>query len=366
MQKTLLIFSPSIEDGGVEKNLYNITNYLSDKINKVSIITANYNKKKKFNNKVNFISPSNNFWNYSNRYLKTFICLYLFTLFFFKEKNKITIFSFNSNIFAILIAKIFCCKIVIRSNASPQGYAVTSLKKKIFSIFLKLSDRIIVNSLEFKNQIKQKFNVEALCIYNPLEDIKYIKRLSQKKIFFNFFRNDCLNIITIGRLVKQKDQITLLKSIMILSNKIKMRVLIIGDGEKKKDLLNFIKYNNLRKIVKIIKFQKNPYSYIFKSDLFILTSLYEGLPNVLLEAQALKKFIISSNCQTGPREILSAGKYGELFNVGNYNQLSNKISYFYKNQKKSKKKINLGYKKLFRFNFKNNCNQYLKTIIKFL
>jgi len=46
MQKTLLIFSPSIEDGGVEKNLYNITNYLSDKINKVSIITANYNKKK--------------------------------------------------------------------------------------------------------------------------------------------------------------------------------------------------------------------------------------------------------------------------------------------------------------------------------
>ena len=55
-----------------------------------------------------------------------------------------------------------------------------------------------------------------------------------------------------------------------------------------------------------------------KSDLFILTSLYEGLPNVLLESMVLKKYIISSNCPTGPSEILNKGKYGELFPVKNY------------------------------------------------
>jgi glycosyltransferase involved in cell wall biosynthesis len=366
MQKTLLIFSPSIEDGGVEKNLYNITNYLSDKIYKVSIISANYNKRNKFKNSVNFISPKNNFWNYRNRYIKTFICLFLFLLFFIKEKNKVTIFSFNSNIFAILTAKIFFCNIIIRSNQSPQGYSRNSHKKIIFSIILKLANKIIVNSLEFKKQIKLKFGVEAICIYNPLENIKYIKKLSNKKVSLNFFKKDYLNIISIGRLVKQKDHITLLKAIKILSNKINMRLIIIGDGEEKKKLSNFINDNKLKKIVKIIKFQKNPYPYILKSNLFILPSLYEGLPNVLLEAQSLKKFIISTNCPTGPKEILSGGKYGELFKIKDYKQLAYKISYFNKNKKKNNKKINLGYQNLSRFNFEKNLMLYLKTIKKFL
>ena len=57
----------------------------------------------------------------------------------------------------------------------------------------------------------------------------------------------------------------------------------------------------------------------------MLTSLYEGLPNVLLEAQVLKKFIISSNCPTGPREILLNGKAGSLFKVGDYKKLSDLI-----------------------------------------
>ncbi len=366
MQKTLLIFSPSIEDGGVEKNLYNITNYFSDKINRVSIITANYNKRDKFKNRVNFISPNNNLWNYSNRYVKTFICLLLFVLFFIKEKNKVTILSFNSNIFAILTAKIFFCDIIIRSNASPQGYSKNKLKKIIFSNILKQANKVIVNSLEFKKQVMLAFGINAICIYNPLENIQYFNKLSKKKISFDFFKKNSLNIISVGRLVDQKDHITLLKAVKILSNKIKIKLLIVGNGEQKEKLLHFIHDNKIRGIVKIIKFQKNPYPYISKSDLFVLPSLYEGLPNVLLEAQSLKKFIISTDCSTGPKEILSNGKYGELFRVGNYKQLAKKINYYYKNTNKYKKKIALGHKNLFRFDFEKNCMMYLTTIKKFL
>ena len=78
--------------------------------------------------------------------------------------------------------------------------------------------------------------------------------------------------------------------------------------------------------VKIINWQKNPYKYLKSADLLVLTSKYEGLPNILLEAVSLKKNIISTDCPTGPREILSNGKYGDLFRVGNYNQLAKKIS----------------------------------------
>ncbi len=83
IEKTLLIFSPSIEDGGVEKNLFNIVNFFSDKIDDISLITANSNKKKFFNKRINFISPKLNYWSRSNRIFKTFISIILLIKFFF-------------------------------------------------------------------------------------------------------------------------------------------------------------------------------------------------------------------------------------------------------------------------------------------
>ena len=82
-------------------------------------------------------------------------------------------------------------------------------------------------------------------------------------------------------------------------------------------------------------FKKNPYKYINYCDLFVLSSIFEGLPNVLLEAITLKKFVISSNCPTGPNEILNNGKGGLLFKTGSSNDLAKKII-FYNNNKKKK------------------------------
>ena len=103
-----------------------------------------------------------------------------------------------------------------------------------------------------------------------------------------------------------------------------------------------------------------------KSDLFILSSNYEGLPNVLLEAAVLKKFIISSDCPTGPKEILKNGKYGYLFKVGDHNQLKKKILLFFKNRKNLKKKSENLNKSLNRFDEKNNLNFYLNLINKYI
>ena len=146
-----------------------------------------------------------------------------------------------------------------------------------------------------------------------------------------------LRIINIGRLTDQKDQITLLKSINLLKHKIKVKLLILGSGIEQNNLKNYIKENNLGNHVKIKTFIDNPYPYILKSDLFILSSKYEGLPNVLLEAAVLKKFIISSNCPTGPKEILLNGKGGYLFRIGDYRKLSKLILLFSKKKKSVKR-----------------------------
>jgi glycosyltransferase involved in cell wall biosynthesis len=97
------------------------------------------------------------------------------------------------------------------------------------------------------------------------------------------------------------------------------------------------------------------------SDLFILTSKFEGLPNVLLESLALKKYIISTDCLTGPKEILANGKYGDLIKIGNYKELYHAIIKFKKNAY-FVKKINDGYKSLFRFNYSDSCKKYLNYI----
>lgn len=100
------------------------------------------------------------------------------------------------------------------------------------------------------------------------------------------------------------------------------------------------------------------------SDVFILSSKHEGLPNTLLEAAYLNKYIISSNCKTGPKEILKEYQNGELYNTGNINELYLKI----KNLNKKKllnQKVNF-IKNLSVFDHKINLEKYLKTILKIL
>ena len=171
-----------------------------------------------------------------------------------------------------------------------------------------------------------------------------------------------MKLINVGRYTNQKDQLTLLKAVNRIKNKIKFNLLLVGRGTEKKNLTRYIQVNNLSKHVKLINFQNNPFNLIKSSDVFILSSLYEGLPNVLLESQVLKKFIISSNCPTGPREILLNGKAGFLFNVGDYVKLSDLILYFSKNKKSLSKKILIGYKNLNRFDYSQNLKKYLNVI----
>ena len=143
-------------------------------------------------------------------------------------------------------------------------------------------------------------------------------------------------------------------------------LILIGYGSNKNQILDFVKKNKLQKNVKIINFTFNPFKYMARCDLFVLSSIYEGLPNVILESMLLKKYVISSKCPTGPSEILKGGKYGGLFQINNYKKLSSLILDFFKNKKKYKKKTIDAYNSLERFDYKNNCKLYLIEILKLM
>ena len=86
-----------------------------------------------------------------------------------------------------------------------------------------------------------------------------------------------------------------------------------------------IKDEDLQEYIKLLGVKKNPYPWIKNSKLLVHSSRYEGLPTVLIEALILNKIIISSDCPTGPREILDNGKYGSLVEVGDYDSMAQEI-----------------------------------------
>lgn len=353
---------PSMEGGGVEKNLILIANYFAQNHINIKLITYKNKFSNLLNSKIKIITPNKKSINKS-KYYKYFVCLFILLNTFLRHDS--VIFSFQANIYAIILCKLFNKKIIVRSNSSPSGWNKNLLKNFIFKIFLKKSDVLIVNSKIFKKEMDNKFNTNSKFIPNPLNKNEIILK-SKKTVKVNVFKKNCLNIINIARFTDQKDHFTLLKAFKKIHKKIKIRLLIIGYGPNKKKIINFILSNNLSKKVVVKSFKKNPYPYIKKSDLFVLSSKYEGLPNVLLEAIALKKYVISSNCPTGPKEILGGGKYGTLFKISNYNQLAKHIIDFSKNKKTYKKKIYFAYKSLKRYDFNENCRKYMDLTKKFI
>ena len=177
-----------------------------------------------------------------------------------------------------------------------------------------------------------------------------------------------MKILFLGRFVDQKDPFTFLYGIKNIDKQINYQALMVGEGYMKKNVAEFIFKNNLSNKIKLIKYNSHPMQYLNQCDLLVLTSKYEGLPNVLLEAQYLKKYIISTDCKTGPREILNNGKYGDLFKVGDYKSLKKKIEFFYfkKKSKYIKKKIDMGFLKLNRFDYDKCCNKYLSIINRYI
>lgn len=194
-------------------------------------------------------------------------------------------------------------------------------------------------------------------IYNPAHD-KEIYKLSKSKIKKINKKNIILNV---GRLEIQKDHITLLKAVKNIDN---IYLIIIGYGEKKIDLENYIRKHNLQKKVIILDKIANPYPYFKIAKLFVLSSLYEGFPNVLTEAIMFDLPIISSNCNSGPSEILLQNRGIYIYEKKNHIELEKKINLFFKNKNIFHKRNKLLKRKLQRFNPEKIILEYDKIFQK--
>ena len=131
MKKNIIIFIPSIEDGGVEKNLFEVSNYLNkNKIN-LEILTCNNNMSVKFSKGIKFIGTKKVFWQKQYKFIKYTVCLFILFLNLINKKNKPLVFAFQANIYAVIVAKILNTKIITRSNSAPSGWSQNIIRNLV-------------------------------------------------------------------------------------------------------------------------------------------------------------------------------------------------------------------------------------------
>jgi len=123
-------------------------------------------------------------------------------------------------------------------------------------------------------------------------------------------------ILSVGRLVPQKDYPTLIRAFELLRRRRKARLLILGEDRLRPDLERMITKLHLNDCIQMPGFVANPWSYMACASVFVLSSAHEGFGNVLVEAMACGTPVVSTDCPSGPAEILDFGRYGPLVPVG--------------------------------------------------
>jgi glycosyltransferase involved in cell wall biosynthesis len=132
-------------------------------------------------------------------------------------------------------------------------------------------------------------------------------------------------ILGVGRLVPQKDFSTLIKAFSRVRRSRPAHLVIIGEGRQRSEFTTLAQSLGIEKDIWMPGFFDNPYAFMSKASMLVLSSIYEGLPNVLIEALACGCPIVSTDCPSGPSEILEKGKFGTLVPMGDIHALAQAI-----------------------------------------
>lgn len=154
-----------------------------------------------------------------------------------------------------------------------------------------------------------------VCIYNIIGDRHSRLKMEEPVEHDWFLRKDCPVLVAAGRLAPWKGYTDLIRAMKELSQRMRIRLLILGDGPLRSELEGVIVELGLSDVVSLQGYVENPLKYFSHADLFVHSSHVESLGNVLVEAMMCGCTPISTDCPTGPREVLQDGKYGYLVPV---------------------------------------------------
>lgn len=162
-------------------------------------------------------------------------------------------------------------------------------------------------------------------VYNPVVTPGLLERAAEPLSHPWLAADEPPVILGVGRLTAQKDFSTLIKAFAIVRKNVRCRLVILGEGELKESLQKLVKELGVGGDVLLRGFDANPFAWMRNSKLFVLSSAWEGLPTVLIEALACGAKVVSTDCPSGPFEILENGKWGAMVPVGDVGLLAGAI-----------------------------------------
>ncbi|WEK71721.1 MAG: glycosyltransferase [Candidatus Chryseobacterium colombiense] len=262
-------------------------------------------------------------------------------------------------------------KFILSERCYPSmEYKSSRLKYELYKILIKkyynLADLVFSNSKEINNDLFSNFGVrnQMKVLYNP------VNIMSHNQYELN---DDKLRIVTVGRLIPVKNQVLIPKAIQLLEQKDNIFLEIVGEGHLRSKLEYYVGKLNIN----LVGNSNNVNKYLAKADFFILSSDSEGFPNALLEAMAMGLPVISTNCKSGPLELLNNGeniqvaqgnfaeaKFGILVNVNDSIGLAKAISFLYHHPEKRKQYSGLSFKRSLDFSLETIYKQLNFNILQ--
>ena len=329
-RKKILFVSPELEPGGAQRQLINLANGFHHRGHEVSVFLF-YNSgqlKSSLDQNIRILFP------FGPSAVKSldFLWIAYGTMRLFgavmAEKPDILYSRHWTKIPVAVIGRILKVKTVSGEGNNLEQTFLS--KKKILLFYLRrfcarLSDEVVANSQSLGREVKEVFGLssEVKTIYNGI-DIEDIRKKSQEDGTHEWFGAEIPVIIAVGFLRNQKGFPYLLRALEIVNRTRTARLIIIGDGDKK-ELQNLSRKLSVEHKTDFLSAVENPFPYISKADIFVCSSLYEGLSNVILEALALGKPVISTNHKHGANEIIENQKSGILVPTGNPQKMAEAI-----------------------------------------
>jgi glycosyltransferase involved in cell wall biosynthesis len=253
---------------------------------------------------------------------------------------------------------------------SERNYASLALQKKRvkglrFWLAKKLyprADKILTVSNRVGEDLTKNYRIgrqKMQTVYNSV-DLRYVDRLA-KEIYTPEIDKNFLTIVACGRLTQQKNYPLLLQSFAKIYWQINAKLLLLGQGEQRYSLEQLSNKLGLQGRVKFLGFKDNPYKYLAGSDLFVLSSSWEGFPNVILEAMACGVPVISTRCPSGPDEIITDGVDGRLVSVGDVDAMAEAMLKLLKDEPLRKRLADAGRKRAENFRVEKMVAEYEKV-----
>lgn len=247
-----------------------------------------------------------------------------------KDKSFILISSFSKLNICASISKLFIpgLQLILWEHSLPSQ--ANHLPRWFFyvasSIFYRIADYVVcVSSAVYKDVKSLSFRLTNLkVIFNPIEPSH--KSLQEIIDHHQERKNSIPSFVWVGRMDELKNPYLALDAFILFNQKMNATIKFIGDGPLLNELKTRVESMNLSDVVTFTGYVQNPYIYLLKADLLLLTSKVEGLPSVLIEALYCGLKIVSTNCSDGINDILVDGKFGIISKQDNSEEIAHLLS----------------------------------------